>query len=78
MTTLLMFFFGVAILQAGIRMMVGHEMSVVPLFACALGVVLIMKAILRLLLWIAPKPPGELPERSSGHTPPHAGAPSES
>jgi len=55
MITLLMIFFGIAILQAGIRMMVGHDLSAVPMAACIVGFALIFKAVARLLLWLAPK-----------------------
>ena len=56
MVTMLMLFFGIAVTQAAVRMVVGHELSVVPVMACLFGIALIMKGILRALLWIAREP----------------------
>jgi hypothetical protein len=57
MITFLMLFLGIAILQAGFRMLAGHELSLVPVLACLGGFALILKGVRRFLLWIAPREP---------------------
>lgn len=57
MITFLMLFFGIAILHAGIRMLMGHELSLVPVLACLGGLALVLKGGRRFLLWIAPREP---------------------
>lgn len=61
MTTFFMFFFGFAIMQAAVDMLISRELSLFPLLACMAGFALVLKGLGRLFLWLDRKRPSRQP-----------------